>query len=161
MYAIGHYGAALLLYAPVSFLLLRVDPTLALVGGAGVLLLCTLPDCDLRLPLVSHRGITHTLLFVLAVAGLLGVAGWHLGQGSYRPLGGPARSAAFAFGVGLLSLGSHVLADMLTPMGVAVLWPLSSRVYTVSVTRADDTLANWGLLALGTAATAAVLATTP
>lgn len=161
MYAIGHYGAALLLYAPACAVLLRVDPTLALVGGAGVLLLCTLPDCDLRLPFVSHRGVTHTLAFVLFVSGLLGVGGWHLGQGDYRPLGGPIASAAFSVGVGLLSLGSHVLADMLTPMGVAVLWPVSDRVYTVSLTRADDTLANWSLLAAGAAAMAVVLSTVP
>lgn len=159
MYAIGHYGAALLLYAPACAVLLRVEPTLALVGGAGVLLLCTLPDCDLRLPFVSHRGVTHTLGFVLLVSGLLGAGGWHLGHGSYRPFGGPLASAGFVFGIGLISLGSHVLADLLTPMGVAVLWPVSNRVYTVSLSRADDTLANWGLLAAGTAAMAAVVGT--
>ncbi|WP_255195946.1 metal-dependent hydrolase [Halorarius litoreus] len=157
MYATGHYGAALLVYAPVGFLLLRVDPTLALVGGAGVLALATVPDYDLRIPFVSHRGITHTLLFTLVVSALLGAVGWRLGQGSYQPLGGPERTAMFGFGVGLLGLGSHLLADMLTPAGVAVLWPLSDHEYTVSVARADNTLANWGLLALGVFATAGAL----
>lgn len=157
MYATGHYGAALLVYAPVGFVLLRVDPTLAFVGVAGVLALATLPDYDLRVPFVKHRGITHTLLFTLAVSALLGAAGWQLGQGSYQPLGGPATTAAFGFGIGVLGLGSHLLADMLTPAGVAALWPLSSEAYTLSVARADNTLANWGLLALGVFATAAVL----
>jgi inner membrane protein len=157
MYATGHYGAALLVYAPVGFVLLRVDPTLAFVGVAGVLALATLPDYDLRVPFVKHRGITHTLLFTLAVSALLGAAGWQLGQGSYRPLGGPTRTALFGFGVGLLGLGSHLLADMLTPAGVAALWPLSDHEFTLSVARADNTLANWGLLALGAFATAAVL----
>lgn len=157
MYATGHYGAALLVYAPIGFLLLRVDPALALVGGAGVLALATVPDYDLRIPFISHRGITHTLLFTLVVSALLGAVGWRLGQGSYQPLGGPATTAAFGAGVGLLGLGSHLLADMLTPAGVAVLWPLSDHEFTVSVARADNTLANWGLLALGVFATAGAL----
>ncbi|MFC7175584.1 metal-dependent hydrolase [Halosegnis marinus] len=157
MYALGHYGVALLVYAPVGFLLARTEPTLALVGGAGVLALSTVPDYDLRLPFVSHRGITHTLVFALAVSGALGAVGWRLGQGSYAPLGGPVESAAFAFGVGMVGLGSHVLGDVLTPAGVAVLWPLSDHEYTVSLTRADNTLANWGLFALGVLAAAAAL----
>lgn len=157
MYATGHYGAALLVYAPVGFVLMGFDPTLALVGGAGVLALATVPDYDLRVPFLTHRGITHTLLFTLAVSALLGAIGWRLGQGSYLPVGDPTTTAVFGFGVGLLGLGSHLLADMLTPAGVAVLWPLSSEEYTVSLTRADNTLANWALLALGVFATAAAL----
>lgn len=157
MYATGHYGAALLVYAPVGFLLMRVEPTLALVGGAGVLALSTVPDFDLRLPFVTHRGVTHTLLFTLAASALLGAVGWQLGQESYQPLGGPTTAAAFGFGVGLLGLGSHLLADVLTPMGVAVFWPLSSKRYSLSVARAANPLANWGLFALGVFATAAAL----
>lgn len=157
MYALGHYGVALLLYAPVGFLLARFEPTLTALGGAGVLALATVPDYDLRVPLVSHRGITHTLLFTFAVAGLLGTVGWQLGRGSYTPLGGPVRSAAFGFGVGLFGIGSHILGDVLTPAGVAVLWPLSDHEYSVSLTRADNTLANWGLFALGVVATAGAL----
>lgn len=154
MYALGHYGAALLVYAPVGFLLMQLDPVLALAGGAGVLALATLPDSDHQLPFVKHRGITHTLPFILAVSGVLGALGWQLGQGSYQPLGGSPRAAAFGFGVGLIGLGSHLLADMLTPSGVAVLWPLSRERYTISLTRADNPLANWLLFALGVFVTA-------
>jgi inner membrane protein len=157
MYATGHYGAALLVYAPVGFVLMRLEPTLALVGGAGVLALATVPDYDLRLPVVKHRGITHTLLFTLAVSALLGAVGWRLGQGSYQPLGGPATTAAFGFGIGLIGLGSHLLADVLTPMGVAVFWPVSSKRYSLSVARAANPIANWALLALGVFVTAAAL----
>ena len=157
MYATGHYGAALLVYAPVGFVLMRLEPTLALVGGAGVLALATVPDYDLRLPVVKHRGITHTLLFTLAVSALLGAVGWRLGQGSYQPLGGPATTAAFGFGIGLLGLGSHLLADVLTPMGVAVFWPVSNKRYSLSVARAANPIANWALLALGVFVTAAAL----
>lgn len=157
MHATGHYGAALLVYAPVGVVLARFDPTLALAGGVGVLALSTVPDFDLRVPFVTHRGITHTLLFTLVVSALLGTVGWQLGQGSYQPLGDSATTAALGFGIGLLGLGSHLLADLLTPMGVALFWPLSSERYSLSVTRAANPVANWALLALGALATAAVL----
>jgi inner membrane protein len=135
----------------------NLEPALALVGGAGVLVLATVPDYDLRMPGVKHRGSTHTLLFVLVVSALLGVVGWQLGQGTYQPLDEPATTAAFGVGIGLLGLGSHLLADMLTPMGVAVFWPLSSKRYTLSVVRAANPVANWGLFALGVFATAVAL----
>ena len=157
MYALGHYGVALFVYAPVGFLLAGTDPTLALVGGAGVLVLSTVPDYDLRIPFLTHRGITHTLLFTVVVAALAGAVGWQLGTGTYTPLGGPVESAGFAAGVAALGLGSHILGDVLTPAGVAVFWPLSSHEYTVGLTRADNRIANWGLFGVGVfAATAAV-----
>lgn len=150
----GHYGAALLVYAPVGFVLLAVDPLLAFGGGAGVLVLATLPDTDLRLPLVPHRGPTHTVLFVAVVAGLLGAVGWHA-AGAFGF--DPAVLASFCFGVGVLGIGSHLLADALTPMGVTPFWPLSDRNYTLNLTRADNPVANLLLLALGVLATAVAL----
>ncbi|WP_276257517.1 metal-dependent hydrolase [Haloglomus litoreum] len=157
MYATGHYGMALLVYAPVGHLLLKADPFLAFVGGAGVLALATLPDIDMDLPLVPHRGPTHSLLFLALVAGALGAVGWTIGQGPWQPLGGPTRAALFAGGIGVLGVGSHLLADMLTPAGVNLLWPLPAEALSFDVARADNTIANYGLLGLGAFATAAVV----
>lgn len=157
MYAKGHYGAALLAYAPVGYALLAVSPTAAFVGGAGVIALATLPDVDHRLPLVRHRGPTHSLLFLVAVSAALAALGWQLGQGSYRPLGGPAEAATLGAVVGVVAIGSHLLADLLTPMGVNLLWPYPGPMLTLDVTRADNPLANWLLLAVGVGVTAAVL----
>ena len=122
MYATGHYGMALLAYAPVGYVLLEMAPLLAFLGSAVVLSLATLPDIDLRLPLVPHRGPTHSLLFTALAAGGLGAAGFLLGQGSWQPLGGPVRGAVFGAVLGVVGIGSHLLADILTPMGVNVLW---------------------------------------
>jgi inner membrane protein len=158
VYATGHYGVALLVYAPVGGLLLQFDPELAVLGGVGVLSLARFPDIDLRLPLVPHRGPTHSLLFLGLVAGVLGGVGWLVGQGSWQPLGGPVRTAAFGVGVGVLGIGSHLLGDLITPAGVNVLWPLPRESVSLSLTRADNTVANWGLLALGVVATVVVLA---
>jgi inner membrane protein len=155
VYRTGHYGAALLVYAPVGAVVFLAAPELALLGGAGVLLLATLPDYDLRVPFVSHRGPTHTVLFLLAVAGLLGAAGWV--AGARFGLGGRVTLAGFAFLVGALGIGSHLLADVLTPAGIEPFWPVSSRNYTLSLVRASNPVANWALLALGVFVTAGAL----
>lgn len=154
MYKTGHYGAALLAYAPVGYLLLGRRPGLALLGGAGVLTLATLPDTDQRIPLISHRGPTHSLLFLVLVAGALGAAGWLLGE-NLLP-GTQLELALFGALVGVVGIGSHLLADMLTPAGINLFWPLPLDPHSFYVARADNTLANWGLLALGVLVTATV-----
>ena len=147
MYAKGHYGVSLLVVAPVGFALLREGAaSLAALSAAVVLAMATVPDVDHRLPGVSHRGVTHTLLFAVAVgaafAGSVVVAGDALALSS--PL-----AAGYAFFLGTLSVLAHLLADVLTPMGVALLWPLSDRRFSVNLTRADSVVWNHALLALG------------
>jgi len=149
----GHYGAALLLYAPAGFLLLSVDPSLAVLGGVGSVALARLPDYDLRVPFVEHRGVTHTLLFLLLVAATLGAVGSAF-AGRFGT--GTTRTAGLGVLVATVAVGSHLLADALTPAGVPLLWPLSSRRYSVALATASNPVANYGLLALGVGVTAAV-----
>lgn len=157
MYRSGHLGVALLVYAPVGFLLLvsgRAD--LALLGEVCMLGLASLPDYDQRIPLVKHRGITHTLAFALAVGGVLGAVGWVVGG---RPEAfTSAELAVFGFVFGTLAIIAHLLGDVITPAGIAPFWPLSGRNYSFRLARADNVLANYGLLALGVFATVALLA---
>jgi inner membrane protein len=148
MYRTGHYGAALLTYAPVgAALLLAGFEAAAVTGGAGVLALARLPDYDLRVPLISHRGPTHTLAFALLVGAVVGgVLGGLAGTTS------PGRAVAvgaFGFLVGFLAVASHLLADALTPAGIELFWPVSSKNYSLSLVGADSTVGNYGLLALG------------
>ena len=85
MYRPGHDGLALLLYAPLGLVLLGVDRSaLAVAGGAVTVGLAPLPDFDLRLPVVSHRGVTHTVGFAHAVdLGVgAGAVGWSAGRGT-------------------------------------------------------------------------------
>ena len=56
----------------------------------------------------GHRGITHSALAVVALVTLLGHGGY-------------SRSITAAFAVGYLS---HLAADMLTPRGLRLAWPL-------------------------------------
>lgn len=68
--------------------------------------------------LVGHRGVTHSLLAVLAGVLIVAVVGWH----GLNGLAGPVV-------VGYLS---HLAADSLTPSGVPLLWP-SRRRFTLNL----------------------------
>lgn len=162
MHREGHVGAALLVYAPVGFLAFVLGwRELALLGAATAVALATLPDQDLRLPIVEHRGITHTAWFAALVGGALGAVGWL--YGARTGVATAAAAAAFGFVVGAATVCSHVLADALTPMGVTPFSPLSDRRYTLDLVRASNPIANYALLALGVGAAAGafVLAVRP
>jgi len=160
MYRLGHQGAALVVYAPLGLaLLLAGRPTLAVAGGGVSLALASLPDIDQRLPGVQHRGVTHTLGFAIAVGAALGAVGWLLGRDA--GVGTGVEFATVGFVVGTTVIISHLLADVITPMGITPFWPVSDRHYSVGVCRADNAVANYALLGLGIAVTVAALAVAP
>jgi len=158
VYRAGHLGISLLVVAPVGYLLVSLDaPVAALVTGGAMLWLAMLPDVDHRLPLVEHRGPTHSLLFAGLVGGAFAAIGLllsSLGGGALGPelLGLDQFSnvglAAFGFAVGFLGVLAHLLGDLLTPAGVNLFWPVPTE-YSLYITRADNTLANIGLFLLG------------
>ena len=149
MHRTGHYGASLVAYAPVGFAATILGGLeLAAVGGVVAVGLSMFPDIDMRLPGVEHRGITHTVHFAVAVGGLVGLVAFVLGvQGTLAHgfvLGG------LAFVAATLSIGSHIAADALTPMGVDPF--LTGERVSYEVTRAANPIANYTLLALGVVA---------
>lgn len=156
MYTKGHCGVSLLVYAPVGVgLAIAGFPAAAFVGGALMLALAMVPDCDHSVPFVDHRGPTHTLAFALAVGALLG--GGTALSGA-RLLGDSSVDVGlFAFAIGTLAVLAHLVADLLTPMGVAPFWPVSSRRYSLEMTPARDPIANNVLLGLGVLVTASGL----
>lgn len=145
MYRTGHYGVALLVYAPFVCLLVVVGfPDIALFGGAGILGGAKLPDLDQQLPFVSHRGPTHTVGFAVVVAlgyALIGaVVGWQA-----HPFAAVGLSV-FGFVIGGLAVVSHLLADALTPAGIE---PYGDERVSFSIVRAANPVANLGLLVVG------------
>ena len=74
------------------------------------------PFRDIVRAFVSHRGLTHTLLFWVLVLGFVGVA---------YPISQPF---VVAVGAGVLS---HLIGDMLTPWGVPLLLPVSNFNFTL------------------------------
>lgn len=157
MHREGHIGAALVGYAPLGFVALVAGYDAVAVGGAVAAVgLAMLPDVDMKLPLVSHRGPTHTVWFALVVggAGLVGGAVVGLETGPIAAVG----LAVFGFLVGTTTIVAHLAADALTPMGVRPLAPVDDREYCFEVARAANPLANYGLLALGGGVAAGALA---
>ncbi|MCU4743098.1 metal-dependent hydrolase [Halobacteria archaeon AArc-m2/3/4] len=155
MYKFGHFGAALLVYAPLGATVSVVgDGTLAVIGAVVCVSLSTVPDCDQYLPGTEHRGATHTVLFGLLVGTLLAAIATLVGN--YSAFTVDRATAAFVFVVGTLSIYSHLLADVITPMGIRPFRPLSDRHYTLSLTRAANPTANYLLLLVGLGVTAVI-----
>lgn len=154
----------MLVFAPLGLALAAADATgLAVIGAAVSVALAMVPDYDMRVPLVQHRGVTHTLPFAvffgIAVGAAVTAFGAYAGvtvEGWVDLYGfGVASLGAFAFLVATLTVLSHLAADALTPMGVPLLWPLSGHCYSLSLARADNLVANYGLLVAGALATLA------
>ncbi|OTF10440.1 metal-dependent hydrolase [Halorubrum sp. SD612] len=148
MYRKGHVGASLVVYAPFGFLvtaLLSIEA--GLVGAAGVASTAMVPDLDMRVPVVTHRGITHTVWFALFVGVVLGGVG--LAVGLQRGLAEALLFGAAAFLFGAVTIVSHILADALTPTGIRPYAPVRDTEYSLDLFTAANPFANYGLLGLG------------
>lgn len=113
---------------------LHADPTQSLLIMAGGVVGSYLPDIDhpksalgrrvlplslLIAKIFGHRGITHSLIAVVAMAGLLW---WALQKTSLD------RSISIPVLIGIVvGYLSHLLCDWLTRSGVPLLWPSKRR----------------------------------
>ncbi|MFC6951922.1 metal-dependent hydrolase [Halorubellus litoreus] len=155
MYALGHLGLVLLAFAPIARHLRRTNRTpLAAAGTIQVAALSTIPDADLLLASVSHRGVTHTVWFALAVgSGLATLAALR----ALRRPPAPGRrrwTAGLASGlIGAFAVLAHLVGDVITPMGITPLAPVVDAHYSLAVVNAADPSANNALFALGVLAT--------
>jgi inner membrane protein len=161
VYKTGHYGTALIAYAPVALFLTTTQQYVPLVLGWFIVVSLTrIPDWDMWLP-IPHRGPTHTVWFALfmgvltgaGLAGLLygigdlyvGFLGYKVNQ--YTLIG----AALFGFSMGALSILAHLLGDIITPTGIkpfAFRGRLTKR-YRFVIARAANELANNALFVLG------------
>jgi len=141
MYALGHIGISLVLYAPIAAWYLQNGAVeMALLGGVLMAALGVLPDIDEYTELIPHRGPTHTVWFAIAVGAVVGLTAWALTTviGAVDPLG-----AAVQFGLlGSLAILGHLAGDIITPMGVWPFRPLSKWHYTFEITPAKNPAAN-------------------
>lgn len=148
MHRLGHYGASLLAYAPVGFLMVVLGAVeLAIAGGAVAVAGAMVPDWDQRVPFIRHRGPTHTVWFALLVGAVLGVVGALLG--STGGVVGAVALGEFAFTVGVALVVGHLFADALTPMGIRPFEPFRDDMYTLDIAKAANPIANYALLGLG------------
>lgn len=98
------FGSFLLSYLHIGGFAGRIIFAALLLVGAF------LPDIDLKMPFTKHRGIFHTIWPVLLIL----IANFFLAK--YLPFS----IAAIAIGY-----GSHLVADAMTPFGIAPLHPLA------------------------------------
>lgn len=153
MYRSGHQGVNLLLFAPVfAALALRGHAVLGVVGVAVVFSTASMPDVDIRLPLVSHRGITHTVWAAGALGVAVAIPAYYAGTAVASSVPGlavydPVVLGAYTGGVVAFSMLGHLVGDLLTPMGIRPFAPLG-RSYSLGLWTADS-IANTALFGLG------------
>lgn len=156
MHRTGHYGAAMIAYAPLGFVAaVLFGLELAIVGGAVAVGLSMVPDWDMRIPGVKHRGVTHTVYFAVGIGTIVGLIGFLLGAQLH--LGAAIILAVFGFFTGGISIGSHIVADALTPSGVDPF--MSGETISYDVARASNPVANYALFVAGGIITIAAVAT--
>lgn len=148
MYQKGHIGASLLTYVPFGFLLTAFGSIeVGVIGAAAVASMAMVPDLNMKIPLVKHRGITHTVWFALAVGAVFGVVG--AVAGLQKSLFGGVLFGTLAFLFGALTIISHLLAGALTPMGIEPFAPVRDDTYTLDLFTAANPITNYALLGLG------------
>jgi len=158
--------------------------TLFLLPGSVVLFIVAflllgriecLPDRDQRIPMLKHRGFTHTFVFALLMGAGTGLASYlfasadpnafvnyvlrtvnqlpvvalDTGVTSMPLFPDPVVFGMFGFSIGTLGIVSHIAGDIFTPSGIAFLWPITSKRYTLNWWNAASPVANKGLLITG------------
>lgn len=170
MHREGHLGVSLLLYSPVTYLLISND--LMTVFGMGLVAMgfwSFAPDLDLELP-IPHRGPTHSFVAAIVAGLLTAIIAFYLAYtGDYGsdafviepPIFAYLGAIGFGFGIGVLGVVSHLLGDAITPMRIRPWWPISDREHGIPLVYASDKRANEMLsLAGGLAMTAAFVVAT-
>lgn len=164
----GHLGFALLCWAPIAWQLVADGAAgLALAGGIVCVGLTQLPDVDLSISLLRHRGPTHSITFALAVGfvsarafgfvesqvvAATSVTSPSIALDPAAPVAPlvPASTVAAVGGLaGTLAILAHVIADSLTRAGVEPLWPINRSRYSLDLVNADNWFANKGALSMG------------
>lgn len=151
MHAQGHKGIALLLYAPITYFLLESGrPVFAIGGLVLVLMLSMVPDKDMVIPLLRHRGPTHTIWFAGLVGAVLAGVGMVI-QFGLDQIGIVAVAVPVTglFIVGFLSILYHIIGDALNPSGVRPYKPISSHKHALGVTKSGSFISNWAFYVIG------------
>lgn len=147
MYAPGHLGLALVAFSPLGYHLGRRAAGRQLgFGLACVPLAAVGPDVDRLLWVFSHRMLTHTVFAVLVTAAFAALAGVLVGRHVNDDRWGFGATGGL---VGGLGAGSHLVGDLITPMGIRPLLPLSGATVTLDLVLARNPTVNAALFGCG------------
>ncbi|MDF9747061.1 metal-dependent hydrolase [Natrinema salsiterrestre] len=151
MYRDGHAGFNALLYAPfVPLVSAGHSLELALWGAVLALATATLPDFDQGLPRIDHRGPTHTVWFALLIGLVTGAGTALVARSSFGAGGG--FSFGFGFVVGTCGILAHLAGDVVTPMGISPLAPVSRAHLTLGWFKSKNGRVNRAFLIAGSVA---------
>ena len=149
MIIIGHLGITLFFCAPLANALVTSGHRGEVSRWVGIALVVTMfPDADLYLPWVTHRGVTHSLLAAVClgvVVAAVATARWRDPLTSSEDY---VRRAMLGFTVGAGSVVSHLLGDIITPMGIRPFNPVDS-VYSLNLVYANNLEANLACMLIG------------
>lgn len=147
MFPAGHFGLVLLVYAPVTYALVVRNRERAVTPGVLFALALTfVPDFDVFVPGLVHRGVSHTLVAVVLFSAISAVVWASVGP---RFVGDRRWRAGFGALAAAVGVGGHLLGDVVTPMGVRPFLPLDATAYTLSLVPARNVTANLVVLFAG------------
>ena len=184
MYRYGHTGIDLIVYAPVAYVfLITGQPALALLCGLGILVIEPLPDRDFRVPFLTHRGISHSLVTALLIGLVMASVGWLVGRHVLPPVVQSLQEltvinlansenilrdlldydaeafSVIGFSIGAFGIVAHLLGDMITVRGIRPFLPFCRRRVSLFPLHSDSIIANSTLFVLGILAIAIVIFT--
>lgn len=154
MNRMGHYGINLTLGSVGLIALSALNaPFLGLAAFVTIGAVASLPDIDHQstaVPILKHRGWTHTVYFAALVGALIAGAGYALTTllSPHIPLESPrfwppnatALGVIVAAGGGAVGVLGHLAGDIITPRGITPFNPILPRIHTA---RLPDT--SWSL----------------
>lgn len=148
----GHFGIAFIVFTPVAFASSYagyLEPMA--LSLAGLAFGAIAPDIDQEVSVLDHRGITHTFVAGLGLGLVYSAATVVLYVRG--PLAGGLvdilLGVSFAFALGFGAVVSHLVGDVITPMGIQPFRPRSDAHYTLNLVLAKNERANEGLLSAG------------
>lgn len=171
MHKEGHIGIGLLLYSPFLFIFFLFDfAEMGLLFGAIFIFLSFHPDIDMKiqrktsflrndylkniipflenfLNLTKHRSITHTVWYALLWGIIVAIGSFMI----FSPVNllNIILFVSLGFIIGFLGIISHLLGDILTPMGIKPFYPVKNKNYSLNKFKAKNPFYNYGFLILG------------
>jgi membrane-bound metal-dependent hydrolase YbcI (DUF457 family) len=166
MHRKGHWDVLLLAYAPVLWVLLEANRLpIAIAGAVIVYVTEPLPDLDFRLPFLTHRGTSHSLLGVVVIGALVGTICYAIAMyGSpLLELAGlslrPIQASIYGFIFASFGVVAHLLGDVITRRGICPFLPVSRYRVSVLPIRAESRSVNLLLLLAGIIAIVGIVLT--
>lgn len=167
MHRKGHAGFAMIAYAPIIAILLLINDSyigIAAFGLALALSVSMLPDIDMKIDSIKHRGPTHTVWFAFAMGivttilltiALIGL--YEVGSiEQIETMAGITLTPELnlflvLFGGFSVTWGviSHFLGDIITPMGLRPFKPVKNDKYTLDLVKAANKSANNAAYVMG------------